>query len=58
MAQNQNLNRRIAKIEDQCGIAKNDEIVGIPLDHGQVIHSTRRELNEFIDWLKGRGNNG
>jgi hypothetical protein len=52
--QNQNLKRRISKAEDKCGISGDDEIVEIPLDDGQIYRSTRRQLNEFIEWLKDR----
>ena len=55
---NQNLRRRINKIEEKFGISGFGEIIEIPLDHGQVIRSTRQELDEFIEWLKGRENNG
>lgn len=53
-----NLKRRIGRIEEQFGISRDDETVEIPLDHGQIIRSTRRDLNEFLEWLKGRKNNG
>jgi len=52
-----NLKRRIDKIEEKCGISGDGEIIEIPLDHGQVIRSTRQELDDFIEWLKGRENN-
>jgi hypothetical protein len=58
MVQNQNLNRRISRIEEKYGISGNDEIVEIPLDDGQVYRATRQQLNEFRKWLKSRENDG
>jgi len=52
-----NLKRRIVKIEEKYGISGIGEIIEIPLDHGQVLRSTRQELNEFIEWLRNRENN-
>ena len=58
MVQNQNLKRRIVKIEDRWGIAKNEEIIEIPMDDGWIYRFTQRQLDHFVEWLKGRENNG
>ena len=54
----QNLKRRINKIEEKFGISGDGEIIEIPLDNGQIFRSTQQELNEFLEWLKGRESNG
>ena len=49
---------RIKRIEKQLGITGDDELVEIPWPDGRIHRTTRRKLNEFLDWLKGREDNG
>ena len=49
---------RLKRIEGQFDVSEDGEIVEIPLDHGQILRSTHRELNRFLEWLKDRKNNG
>lgn len=54
----QNLKRRITKIEEQFGITGDDEIVEMPWPDGTIHRTTRRKLDEFLEWLKDREDNG
>ena len=49
---------KIKRIEKQLGITGDDEIVEIPLDSGQILRFTQRGLNQFVEWLKDREDNG
>ena len=54
----QNQKRRVGKIEEQLGISGNDEVIEFPLGNGQFVRTTRWALDDFLDWLEGREDNG
>jgi hypothetical protein len=44
----QNLKRRVARIEDRCGIGRDDEIVEFPLGDGRIARTTHGKLAEIL----------
>jgi hypothetical protein len=52
MTENHNLKRRVARIEDRCGLSGNDEMVMLDWPDGRTVQTTRRAMQDFLDSLR------
>jgi hypothetical protein len=58
MTENHNLKRRVAHIEDRCGLSGSDEILELPRPAGRTLRTTRRAMQDSPDSLSEDGHRG
>ena len=48
----------LKRIERQLGIGRDEEMVELPLPDGRIARTTRREFEDFAEWLEARQDYG
>ena len=54
---NNNIARRIERMEKQLAIGRDDDFVEFSFGDGRIVRSTRREFDDFAAWLSERDRN-